>query len=87
MKQENEMKPEHQEFANATDEITAIVTELYTARAAREGRQVEQADILDGAAGLLGAAYSLVKMAGAEHMPYWVDALRSHAQKIEDDHL
>jgi hypothetical protein len=75
--------PADTHFAAITGDIAAGLAELLTAKAERERRPLEPLDLFDVAGALLGASYSLAKLAGVEHRPAWVEIVRRHADAIE----
>ncbi len=60
------------QFAKDAEDIGAIILENLTAKAVREGRSVEPVDLINGASGLLAAAWNLAKLAGPDHRAFYV---------------
>ena len=70
-------------FAAVAGDIAAGLTELLSASAEREQRDLNPLDLFDVAGALLGASYNVAKLAGEEHRHAWAEIVRRHADAID----
>ena len=75
--------PATDEWLLAVLDMAGTVAQLVASGASREGREIDHADYLGAAMGIVGSAYELAKLGGEDAVRAYADQVRKHADVVE----
>ena len=71
------------EWLAAVLDMAGTVAQLVASGAGREGREIDHADYLRAAIGIVASAYELAKLGGEDAVRAYADQVRKHADAVE----